>query len=67
VNFDSESKKTGVLWSVNESSDDKLAVKKNKEEEWRRVGEGGGQCKVRDLPICAMKAFVVLSCSSAHA
>jgi hypothetical protein len=40
---------------VNESSDDNLALKKVKEEEWGRVGEGGGQCKVRYLPICAMK------------
>ena len=67
MNVDSESKKSGVLWSVNESSDDNLAMKKDKEGEWGRVGEGGGQCKVRDLHICAMKTFVVLRCSSAHA
>jgi hypothetical protein len=52
---------------VNESSDDNLAVKKDKEEEWGKVGEGGGKCKVRDLPVCAMKALVVLCCSCAHA
>jgi len=34
VNIGSDSKKTGVFWSVNESSDDNLAVKKDKEEEW---------------------------------
>jgi len=67
VNVGVDSKKTGVLWSVNESSDDNLAVKKDKEEEWVRLGEGGGKCKVRDLPMCTMKAFVVLSYRPAHA
>jgi len=67
VNIGSDSKKTGVFWSVNESSDDNLAVKKDKEEEWGRVEEGVGKCKVRDLPICARKALVVVSCSCAHA
>jgi len=33
VNFGGDSKKIGALWSVNETSDDNLAVKKDKEEE----------------------------------
>ena len=66
LNIGSETKKTGVLWSMNESSDDNLAVRKDKEEEWGREGERGGKCKVRGLRICAMKALVVLSCSCAH-
>jgi hypothetical protein len=37
VNVGGDSKKTGVLWPVNETSDDNLAVKKDKEEEWGRV------------------------------
>jgi hypothetical protein len=66
VSIGNDSKETGVLWSVNESSDDKLAVKKDKEEEWGEVGERGGKCKIRDLLNCATKAFVVLRCSSAR-
>jgi len=32
MNVGGDSKRTGVLWSVNETSDDNLAVKKDKEE-----------------------------------